>query len=101
MPRPVILGILAHYTATAIQAVAALMRRQPHGDVGQMNDHMLRDIGLTRQDLWGGAAEPLFRDPGIRHTRPADDQRPAIRAGAYALGLNGARRLWAEENRIA
>ena len=40
----------------------AWKRRREIGQLGELGDHMLADIGLTRQDLASALAEPLFVD---------------------------------------
>lgn len=41
----------------------ALKRRALINQLGEFDDYMLRDIGLTRSDLRDAAAGPLWQDP--------------------------------------
>ena len=43
----------------------ALEHRRLLDGMGAMNDHELRDVGLTRQDLRDATALPAGRDPGL------------------------------------
>ena len=44
--------------------IAAVLReQQAYRELGQLDDRMLKDIGLARSDLRNAAAEPLYRDP--------------------------------------
>ncbi|MEP9378228.1 DUF1127 domain-containing protein [Aquabacter sp. CN5-332] len=57
---------LAHFllqaAGLAVKAARAIERRRALNQLGQMEDHMLRDIGLTRSDVRDAASEPLWRD---------------------------------------
>ena len=106
MSRPTRLGMLARPAASLLAAVhglvVATLRRRVLGQLGQMDDRMLRDIGLTRQDLWSVTAEPLFRDPTIGLACRAGETRLAARAAARERAARGAlMRLWAEDSRAA
>ncbi len=61
---------------------AAWERRQLVGQLGALDDHMLRDIGITRQDVLSVLAEPMFRDPSQKLAERARDVRQANRAAA-------------------
>jgi uncharacterized protein YjiS (DUF1127 family) len=81
------LGFALARCAGAMFAVkTAWERRRLIGQLGALDDHMLRDIGITRQDIVSVLAEPMFRDPS---------QKLAERADAARLG----RRALAEEAR--
>lgn len=41
----------------------AIERRRVLADLAGLDDHMLKDIGVTRTDLRDAAAVPLLRDP--------------------------------------
>lgn len=57
-------------------------RRRLIGQLGALDDYMLRDIGITRQDIVSLTAEPMFRDPTILLAARARDTREARRAFA-------------------
>lgn len=56
--------------------------RRVLGQLGALDDHMLRDIGITRQDIASSLAEPMFRDPTMHLAARAMDARDARRAVA-------------------
>ena len=62
----------------------AWQRRRVLGQLAGLDDHMLRDIGLTRQDLLSVLGEPLYRDPTVWLALRADEARRARRALATA-----------------
>lgn len=37
-------------------------RRQPRASLPQLDDYLLRDIGLTRDDVWREANKPIWRE---------------------------------------
>lgn len=57
--------------------------RRVVGQLGGLDDHMLRDIGITRQDVASVLAEPLFRDPSQKLAERARATRVASRASAH------------------
>ncbi|MDX7951030.1 DUF1127 domain-containing protein [Lichenihabitans sp. Uapishka_5] len=106
MSRPAVMGPVILSAAPLLAAVralgVALLRRRVLGQIGAMNDHMLRDIGLTRQDVWSVAADPLFRDPTLGLAARAD----ATRQRAWTTARKGAaqaelRRRWDAERHAA
>jgi uncharacterized protein YjiS (DUF1127 family) len=53
---------LARCLARAIEAVAIwLDRSRQRRRLGELDDRMLRDIGLTRADAWVEAEKPFWR----------------------------------------
>ncbi len=72
----------------AVRSVVALAtaweRRRIVGQLGALDDHMLNDIGITRQDVLSVLAEPLYRDPSEQLAARASDARRAKRASAFA-----------------
>ncbi len=55
---------LAHAAALrAVNFAKALHRRRILAELGEFDDRMLRDIGLTRGDLRDAVAGPLWQDP--------------------------------------
>jgi uncharacterized protein YjiS (DUF1127 family) len=67
----------------ALKAIGvALSRRRVLGELGQLDDRMLRDIGITRHDVVSAMAEPLFRDPTVQLVNRAKETRAATRATA-------------------
>ena len=47
--------------------------RRSFAPLTQMTDYELRDIGLTRQDLWNASALPLDQDPTRHLARAASE----------------------------
>ncbi len=54
--------VLLTMSAFAVKAARAIEHRRALRQLGQLDDHMLRDIGLTRSDIRDAASEPLWRD---------------------------------------
>ncbi|MCW6509502.1 DUF1127 domain-containing protein [Lichenifustis flavocetrariae] len=107
MARPAtVLGILVRPFAslmTASKLVGTILsRRLVMGQLGQMDDRMLKDIGLTRHDVWSAMAEPLFRDPTVGLVARARESRLATKANLREK-LAHARLVetWERENRAA
>ena len=97
MSRLTHLGRFASWAATVIRAVVgAMAKRVTRDDLSWMDDHMLRDIGLTRHDVWSDPPDPLLQDrilsAGHSLTRPAARERAARAA---------LRRLWAADSGTA
>lgn len=60
------LGRVAAFTvAPVIRFARALRNRSEVRKLADFDDHMLRDIGLTRGDLDGALGEPLHFDPSV------------------------------------
>ena len=56
-------GRLASWVVTVIRVtVGVAAKRLTRGDLSWMDDRMLRDIGLTRHDVWSAPPDPLLRD---------------------------------------
>lgn len=87
--RPLIsFGVAAAQLArVAIALKTGWQRRRLLGQLGALDDHMLRDIGITRQDIVSSLAEPMFRDPTVHLAARALDARSARRA--FALEARG------------
>ncbi len=58
---------VAHAARDAVRPVLnlgrAIARRHELATLGQLNDHMLKDIGIDRSDLRDAASMPLWADP--------------------------------------
>lgn len=63
----------------------AIERRQVMAELGRLDDHMLRDIGVTRSDLRDAAAGPLLGDPTRMLVLRATERRAAQRLAARAF----------------
>ena len=78
-----LLGLAAaHLGRVALALKTGWERRRMIGQLGALDDHMLRDIGITRQDIISSLAEPMFRDPTVQLAARALDARQARRARA-------------------
>jgi uncharacterized protein YjiS (DUF1127 family) len=83
--RPPLFAALAARLAGYFRNLAfALKNRRDAAMLAGMDEHMLRDIGLTRSDLRDAYAEPLWRDPtdilaarvkDRRQSRPGVDRK--------------------------
>jgi uncharacterized protein YjiS (DUF1127 family) len=71
------------YLATLLSAIFVSLRkfaqavknRRDAAALARLDEHMLRDIGLTRSDLRDAYAEPLWRDPTDILAARAKDRR--------------------------
>ena len=66
--------------AAAVALSRAWSRRRMVGRLGALDDHMLADIGITRQDVLSVLAEPLFVDVSEKLAQRADETRHARHA---------------------
>ena len=65
-PIRLVFGIgraLAALTRRARHLVVALKHRRTLARVADLDDHLIADIGLTREDLDARLNEPFWRDP--------------------------------------
>jgi len=60
---PFFTALAAQLTGYLRNLALALKNRRDATMLAGMDEHMLRDIGLTRSDLRDAYAEPLWRDP--------------------------------------
>jgi uncharacterized protein YjiS (DUF1127 family) len=61
-------GALIGQTFTAVlrgirQVITAIKHRRQLADLADAEDHRLRDMGITQDDLHAALSEPLWRDP--------------------------------------
>lgn len=95
MSRLTHLGRFASWTATVIRAVAGATARCVRRDeLSWMDDHILRDIGLTRHDVWSDPPDPLLQDRILSAGHNRSLARPAARERSARAAL---RRLWAAD----
>lgn len=80
-------AVLAAASGAAVTAVANLGRawtahrhRRVVRDLLAFDDHMLRDIGLTRGDVTASLAMPVLSDPSTRLRILAVERRAGFRA---------------------
>ena len=80
---------LAHAARRATTVVAGLRkawsRRGIVGQLGMLDEHMLRDIGITRHDLLSVLAEPFYRDRSEILALRADEARRARQSASAQL----------------
>ena len=75
---------VAQFAHAVLSLKTVWQRRRVIGQLGALDDHMLRDIGITRQDVLSVMAEPLYRDPSEKLAERAHETRSANRANARA-----------------
>lgn len=90
------LHAIVRLCAAAKRVAVAFGRRRPTV-LGTMDNRMLRDIGLSRYDLWHCTAEPLFRAPASLGTPLAWGRNEPGRAVHERRSHQVLRRLWAWE----
>lgn len=56
-------GLLIAAFTGSVQFIKAISSRRHLAQLGEFDDRMLRDIGLTRADLRDASAGPLWQDP--------------------------------------
>ncbi|MFG1423858.1 DUF1127 domain-containing protein [Roseixanthobacter liquoris] len=61
-----------------LKMVRAIEHRRVVRALGALDDHMLRDIGLTRGDVRDAAAEPVWVDPSTLLVRRVVERRAAV-----------------------
>ncbi|MEP9353717.1 DUF1127 domain-containing protein [Xanthobacter sp. KR7-65] len=75
--------------ARVVDAIGhAIERRQVLASLAHLDDHMLRDIGVTRADLRDAAASPILTDPTQVLVLRANERRAAARRAARAFAQN-------------
>jgi uncharacterized protein YjiS (DUF1127 family) len=94
--RPLRLGLFAVEILRRIGK--GLVSRRSIGHVRDLDERLLRDIGLTRQDDWPRGAEPLFRDVPVGSARGWDHMRAGMPlAASERRALAELRRWWTQE----
>ncbi|MFG1464356.1 DUF1127 domain-containing protein [Xanthobacter sp. DSM 24535] len=71
-------AFLLQAVGQALKVVRAMEHRRAIRPLWAMDDHMLRDIGLTRGDMHDAAAEPILADPSVLLVRRAVERRAAV-----------------------
>jgi len=56
-------GLLVAVATGSVQFIKAVGRRRQLAQLGEFDERMLRDIGLTRSDLRDAASGPIWQDP--------------------------------------
>jgi uncharacterized protein YjiS (DUF1127 family) len=51
------------FILTLLRLAPAARNRQHVAALGELDDHLLRDIGLERTDVLAALAQPRYRDP--------------------------------------
>lgn len=82
-------GLLARVLASLSSLKTVWDRRRLVGQMASLDDHMLRDIGLTRFDIDSVLADPAMTDPTWRLSLRAREARSNQRAAVLE------RRQWA------
>jgi uncharacterized protein YjiS (DUF1127 family) len=72
---PFVTALLAEILTGLRKLAQVLKNRRDAATLARMDEHMLRDIGLTRSDLRDAYAEPLWRDPTDILAARAQDRR--------------------------
>jgi len=79
--QPSNFGLLGAVLVAGFRQVArALKNRRDAILLAELDDRMLKDIGLTRSDLRDAYSEPLWRDPTEILVRRAGERRASRRA---------------------
>ncbi|OYW60741.1 MAG: hypothetical protein B7X99_17135 [Rhizobiales bacterium 17-65-6] len=79
--------MLMQVAGFAVKAARAIENRRALAQLGQLDDHMLRDIGVTRADLNDAASEPMWRDGTQVLILRTTERRAAARMKAREQGL--------------
>jgi uncharacterized protein YjiS (DUF1127 family) len=75
-PLPVAFVALAAAGARRIGSLLVARRhRKSIMDLNGMDEHMLKDIGLSRGDVHAALDEPFYRDPTSRLASESDERR--------------------------
>ena len=74
--------ILARAVAALVSLKTVWDRRRLVAQMAGLDDHMLRDIGLTRFDIDSALADPFLSDPTWRLSLRAREARSTLRAAA-------------------
>jgi len=77
-------GLLVASAMGTIQFIKALGRRRYLVQLGEFDDHMLKDIGLTRADLRDASSGPIWQDPTATLVVRAVERRASRRQVARA-----------------
>ncbi|MCB4771404.1 DUF1127 domain-containing protein [Ancylobacter sp. Lp-2] len=76
-------GLLTGAVITFVRVAKALHRRTLLNQLGDFDDRMLKDIGLTRADLRDAASGPVWQDPTsvlvVRAVERRAGRRQAVR----------------------
>ncbi|MBS7543412.1 DUF1127 domain-containing protein [Ancylobacter oerskovii] len=82
-------GLLAGGFVTLVRIAKALHRRTVLNRLGDFDDRMLKDIGLTRADLRDAASGPIWQDPTsvlvVRAVERRAGRRQAVRDSLDAM----------------
>lgn len=79
-PLAAVHGVVAKAAAAVVRAWTIYRNRRAVGQLLAFDDHMLRDIGLTRGDVAASLAMPHGEDPSTRLRILAVERRAARRA---------------------
>ena len=83
-------GALLGWIGRRVGAIGrAISGRRVLRELASFDDRMLRDIGLSRNDLRSAAAEPLYRDPTALLAGRVDQSRDGRTARTRLPGLVG------------
>lgn len=74
--------LLMQMAGLAVKVARSLENRSALTQLAQLDDHMLRDIGVTRGDVRDAASEPLWRDGTHVLIARAVERRAAARLAA-------------------
>ncbi len=76
IPLPVAVVALAVAGVRRIGSmIVAHRHRKSIMDLNGMDEHMLKDIGLSRADVQAALAEPFYRDPTSRLASESEERR--------------------------
>ena len=73
----VLAGLILQAGSMIRKLALSFRRRQIIANMLQLDDHMLRDMGLSRSDVLDAACEPIWRDPSRVLVERAVERRAA------------------------
>jgi uncharacterized protein YjiS (DUF1127 family) len=86
--QPSTFGLLGAAIVAGFRQVARVLKnRRDAGLLAELDDRMLRDIGLTRSDVRDAFSEPLWRDPTDILVRRAGERRTSRQMAAAVNAL--------------
>lgn len=83
-----IAAALAAWKRSLVRLWRAHRHRREVAQLRRIDDHLLADIGLTRQDVEAALSVPLGQDPSHRLIRARNERRPGAACVQRSIGLS-------------